>query len=124
MFRVAIVGSRNVTDYLFVKEKFFELLRAEGKSPKEVEIVSGGARGVDSLAYRLAKELGLSIKIHFPDWKRFGRKAGLLRNSKIVADADVVLAVYTSESKGTWDTIRKARRKGIRVYAYEYRRRL
>jgi hypothetical protein len=114
--RIAIVGSRTFNDYEFVKQMFLQVLELEGLTLDNVEIVSGGARGVDSLAYRLAKELGIPIKVYFPNYHKHGRKAPLLRNTKIVNDADLVIAIPTPESKGTWDTINKASNKGIKVY--------
>jgi len=119
--KIAIVGSRTFNDYEFVKQMFFQVLELEGSTLDNVEIVSGGARGVDSLAYRLAKELGIPIKVYFPNYHKYGRKAPLIRNTKIVNYADIVIAIPTPESRGTWDTINKAKNKGIKVYLPNWR---
>jgi hypothetical protein len=75
-------------------------------------IVSGGARGVDTLAENFARQRGLKTIIHYPDYKRYGRRAPLVRNSLIVEDADQVIAFWDGVSRGTHDTIKKAERKG------------
>jgi len=120
MIRVAIVGSREIRDYDFVEKKFLELVSEKKLNLDEVIIVSGGAEGVDSLAQRIAKKYGLTIIIHYPRWSVWGRAAGPVRNRKIVADADVVLAIKGSKSRGTIDTIRKAREAGKEVLEIDY----
>jgi len=118
--KVALVGSRNINDMDFVERQFFWVLRKEGVDVDDVVIVSGGATGVDTLAQRIARKYGLTIVIHYPQWWRFGKAAGPMRNAKIVKDADVVLAIRTAVSKGTDDLIRKAHIAGKKVYEVLY----
>jgi len=44
-----------------------------------------------------------------PDWEEHGKRAGPIRNSKMVREADAVLALWNGTSTGTADTIGKAR---------------
>lgn len=76
------------------------------------EVVSGCARGPDSLGERWAIET--SIPIHkFPaDWGRFGRAAGKYRNSDMGNYADAAIILWDGESRGTLDMIDKMRRLG------------
>jgi len=113
--KIAVVGSREIADYEKVKQFINEVLQRRKIDRENVLIVSGGARGVDSLTQQYAKEYGLPILIFYPKWNRYGKKAGLLRNSKIIETADLVIAVVSPKSRGTWDTINKARKKGIPV---------
>jgi hypothetical protein len=84
--------------------------------PPEAEvIVSGGARGVDTLAEGYARQHGLGTIIHYPDYKRYGRRAPVVRNTLIVNEADMLIAFWDGRSRGTNDTITKARRKGLPV---------
>jgi hypothetical protein len=78
------------------------------------EIVSGGCpRGGDRFAEIIARQYGCSITIHFPDWGRLGKIAGLERNTKIVRDCDILIAVVVSDRKGgTEDSVRKAIKLG------------
>lgn len=111
---IAIVGSRDFNNYEYMKEKF--LLIKEDINEKII-IVSGGARGADSLAEKLAKELGFETIIFPANWK-LGKGAGFIRNTTIVNNADIILAFPIGSSKGTYDTIKKGHQKGIPVYIY------
>lgn len=76
-FYCLVVGSRSITDYAFVRAKLDEILAPYAP---DIVIVSGGARGVDSLAEAYAEERGY-IKAIFPaDWDRYGKSAGYRRN--------------------------------------------
>lgn len=79
-------------------------------------IVSGGCpQGGDRFAERIAKERGLTITIHYPDWSK-GKFAGLNRNTNIAQDADVLIAVVAKDrTGGTEDTIKKATRFNKRL---------
>jgi hypothetical protein len=112
---IAVVGSRTFEDYDLL-EKALDRYTI----PKQDTIISGGARGADSLARRYARENGIRMVEHFPNWKRHGRVAGFLRNEKIVKDAEVVVAFWDGKSKGTQHTISLAERKGIDVHVVEF----
>lgn len=69
-------------------------------------IISGGARGTDTLAERYAKTvLNIPIQIILPDWKTHGRAAGPIRNKEIVKRSDHVIAFWDGTSRGTKSTI-------------------
>ena len=89
--KVAIIGSRNMNvenlqDYL-----------PEGTD----EIVSGGARGIDTCARNFAIKNGLKLTEFRPEYNKYGRGAPLRRNETIVNYADMVLAFWDGESRGT-----------------------
>jgi len=106
MSKVAIVGSRNFSDYLLLKATLDKL------DFVPTEIISGGAIGADSLGERYAKEHNIVTNIFLPNWAEHGKKAGFLRNSDIVEASDLVIAFWDSESKGTLDSINKAKKLG------------
>ena len=111
--KVAIVGTRSAFDYEAWKKMTLEVL------PKNTSmIVSGGAKGVDAFAARLAEEMELPLLEFKPDYGKYGRSAPLVRNTEIVNAADYVLAFPSGDSRGTLDTIAKARKasKVLRVY--------
>jgi predicted Rossmann fold nucleotide-binding protein DprA/Smf involved in DNA uptake len=105
--KVAVVGSRTFTNRELLFAKLDELQRLHG--PFSL-IVSGGAAGADSLAedYALAHEI--EVLVLEPEWKRYGRGAGRVRNEQIVKAADMVVAFWNGESRGTANTIEIARR--------------
>ena len=88
-------------------------------SVEELEaVISGGARGADGLAARFAATHVIPLVVIAADWKRYGRKAGPIRNTEIVARADAVAAFWDGKSPGTRDTITKARNAGLRVEVF------
>ncbi|MBO6027131.1 MAG: DUF2493 domain-containing protein [Bacteroidales bacterium] len=102
--RLAIVGSREFENC--------ELLCTEVAKIRQEQtielIVSGGAKGADTLAKRYAALNQIPLMEFKPDYKQFGRNAPVQRNALIVENADWVLAFVAPTSRGTWDTIRKA----------------
>lgn len=74
------------------------------------EICSGGAEGVDTYARTLANELGIPIVEFLPEYEFYGRRATLVRNSQIVAYSDLIIAFPSASSRGTYDSINKAKK--------------
>ncbi len=99
--KVAIVGSRDFKDLSFVER---EMLRIIPLSNIEL-IVSGGAKGVDTLAEEFASKHEIKTKIFNAEWEKYGRAAGPIRNAKIVDEADLIIAFLAKGSKGTKSTI-------------------
>lgn len=111
--RVAIVGSR---DWPFADQIRNAVASLE---PTDV-LVSGAARGTDTIAENAALQRGLQTIIHPADWDTHGKSAGYIRNKYIVRDADRVIAFQYKRSKGTQHTIDIAKKKGIPVKLIEY----
>jgi hypothetical protein len=78
-------------------------------------IISGGAKGADSLAQEYANSHQIPTKIFLPDYKLFGRSAPLKRNVHIVEESDLVVAFWDGESRGTLHAINEAKRLGKEV---------
>lgn len=91
---LSIVGSRDFKDrnYLNLAMK---LLIEQGKLNNITGFVSGGAKGADTIGQEWAKGYGLKIYPPLkPDWNKYGRAAGPIRNSDIVKMADVIVAFF------------------------------
>jgi len=99
--KYAFVGSRDWHDAATVR-RFIDALAPDAT------VISGGARGVDTIAVEYARERGLHTEVFEADWQAHGRSAGPLRNAEIVAAADVVVAFWDGKSAGTRDTIQRA----------------
>lgn len=106
--RIAIVGSREYKQLDQVREYVRSL-------PLDVIVISGGARGVDRAAETEARKRGLAVEVISADWDRLGKIAGFQRNQEIVDRADKVVAFWDGHSRGTADTMARAKRKGIEV---------
>ena len=106
--KVAVIGSRS----LFVRDLSKYL--PEGTT----ELVSGGARGVDTSAREYAKVSGIPIKEFLPDYATFGQGAPLKRNIEIINYADVVLAFWDGKSRGTKFVIDNCKKLGKPVKVF------
>jgi len=111
--KVLACGSRDVDP--FDSWDAFES-RLRQLSDGDVTVISGGARGSDAIAHRVAKMLGCRTMTFRAQWERDGRAAGILRNVRMLDQApDLVLAFWDGKSRGTKHTIDEARRRGIPV---------
>ncbi len=109
--KVAVIGSRGLTNVEISKY-----------IPENVtEIISGGARGIDTLAEEWANKNGISKTIIKPEYERYKRGAPLKRNEKIVELADVIIALWDGKSRGTKFTIDYAKelKKEVKIYILE-----
>lgn len=68
-------------------------------------IVSGGAVGADTLAEEWARQHNVHTLIFKPDWNKYGRRAGFLRNHDIIKESDAVVAFWDEISRGTKSSI-------------------
>jgi len=93
--KVIIAGSRSITD----RKPVWKAIDASGFSITEV--VSGNADGVDKLGELWAASENIPVKRFLPDWKRLGKKAGIVRNQEMGKYADALIAVWNGKSLGT-----------------------
>lgn len=114
MKKFAIVGSREFPDKELVENITQQLI----DDYPDFILVSGGARGVDTWASDVAiKNSKISIAC-IPDWNRYGRRAGAIRNQIIVDKADMILAFWSNQSCGTKITIDMAIKSGKPLNIY------
>lgn len=98
---VAVVGSRTFADEKLLDETLSEF---HAKNPI-TKIVSGGARGADSLAEKWARGKGIPVTVYPAEWEKYGRRAGMIRNRLIIADCQHCIAFWDGVSRGTKNDI-------------------
>lgn len=109
--KVIIAGSRDFNDYNLLCERMdFYLRDQEG-----VEIISGGARGADTLAIKYANERGIPVHVMNADWDKYGKSAGYKRNEQMAEAADALVAYWDGQSRGTSHMIDIAKKHGLKV---------
>lgn len=113
--KVILAGSRNITDFNLLVKAINKAYDEEKISISE--IVSGGAKGVDTLAEQFANEANIPITVMKANWGQHGKKAGILRNIEMAnSGADALIAIWDGESSGTKHMITTARKKGLKVF--------
>ena len=103
--KVAVIGSRGLT------------VTDLGKYLPEgtTEIISGGARGIDTCAREYALAHGIKLTEFLPEYDKYSRSAPLKRNITIIENADIVLAFWDGKSRGTKFVIDNCKKMGILV---------
>jgi len=106
--KIAVIGSRGL--------KVDDL--AKYLPPETLEIVSGGAVGIDTCArdYALAQDIKLTEFL--PEYEKYGRLAPLKRNITIIEHSDLVLAFWDGASRGTKFVIDNCKKRGIPVRVF------
>jgi hypothetical protein len=113
--KLAIVGSREYEDYLEFKTKVDEF-----RQTHQVDmIISGGAKGVDTMAYRYAVENGITFVCHPPKPEDGFPAKFFKRNLRIVAQSEFMLAFPKGKSTGTRHSIALAKKLGVHGVVYE-----
>ncbi|MBR6045551.1 MAG: DUF2493 domain-containing protein [Ruminococcus sp.] len=92
----------------------------------ECVIVSGGCKGADISGEKFAEAHGFEVVRFLPDWKTYGRSAGIRRNAEMISyisqsERPAVIAFWNGESRGTKFTVEQAKKRGIPVYIYYYK---
>ena len=93
--KAAIVGARNPS---LSYEQWIQVLK-DMDLPTVAELVSGGAKGIDSYVKRFSDESGIKLVEFNPDYARYGRNAPLVRNTQIAQYADIVVAFQSGDSR-------------------------
>ena len=85
--KVIIAGGRDFDNYQLLKEKCnFYLSKV-----KDVTIISGKARGADTLGELYAKEMRYELILMPADWNTYGKSAGYKRNLDMAEIADALI---------------------------------
>jgi len=124
LIRIIIAGGRDFTDkeYGFSElDKIFNSLNPDDS----VEIISGHAKGADTIGEDYAKFKGYALTIMTADWKRYGNAAGHKRNREmadyaVLAEKRRLIAFWDGQSKGTKGMIDYANKLKIKTKIVNY----
>lgn len=119
--RVAFSGSRGFTDVRLVEAAVDRI-----NKPKNKILIPcsdrGCTKGVDTFVHVYADHLAdtLAYEVFYAEWKRYGKRAGFLRNEDMIRKADMLVAFLAdgAPSPGTTHAIKLAQEKGIAMYVY------
>lgn len=108
--RTIIAGTRTLTDFNIV------LSAIKNSTFIPTVILSGGARGVDSLGELYANINDIPLEKYPANWDLYGKSAGYKRNVLMAEHADSLIAIWDGKSLGTKHMIDIAKKKNLRVY--------
>lgn len=109
MHKLIVAGNRTFTDWEF----FTSVMNSINFS--RIQIVEGGAEGVDEMAKRYAVINNISFRTFDAEWKIYGKAAGPIRNKQMAEYADGLLAFWDGKSKGTQNMIETAKKLKLKV---------
>lgn len=113
--RVIIAGSRDFTDYELLKKVCDEHFSDDDT----ITIISGTARGADQLGERYATEKGYAIERFPAEWDKYGKSAGYRRNEEMARVADMLIAFWDGESRGTKHMIDLAYKYKLKLLVWQ-----
>jgi hypothetical protein len=107
--KLIVAGSRDFSDYDLLQKSINEICNKYNIT----EIVSGTARGADSLGELYAKDNGILCSKFPAEWDRYGKSAGHKRNYDMAKYADIAIVFWDEKSRGTKnmiDTMKKLKK--------------
>ena len=116
MYKVIIAGGREFNNY----ETLVKICDEYLKDKKNIQIISGAARGADSLGEKYAIEKRYSLVKIPAKWETFGKSAGYKRNEEMVKIANCLIAFWDGKSKGTNHTIQLAKKFKLDIKIVNY----
>ena len=119
VFKVIIAGGRDFNDYDLLKRMCNSIL-IHKRQTHTIIILSGLAKGADTLAVRYADEQNYQCLGYTADWGRFGKSAGIRRNAQMAENADALIAFWDGSSRGTKNMIEQAQAKGLQIRIIKY----
>lgn len=98
------------------------------------EVISGGAKGIDTLAVEWAVENDIEVTVFEAAWhnldhpdaiikttkwgQKYDARAGLRRNELMAVHAEAVIAIWDGQSKGTKHMLKMARKRELPTFVY------
>ena len=111
-YRLVVAGGREFENYKLLSTQLDKYLH-DIIHTHEVIILSGCAKGADSLGEQYARERGFKVEQHPAAWEQYGDAAGPIRNKEMTGEADAVIVFWDGKSKGSKSMINCAKEQGI-----------
>ena len=109
--RLLVTGGRKFNDRAFIYQTLDAL---HAKTPISV-LVHGAARGADTLCGEWAISRGVAVEPHPAKWAVYGRRAGPLRNIKMIETKPDLLVAFPGGT-GTAGCVKEAKKRKGKVY--------
>ena len=114
--KLAVVGSQTFSSY----DTLSIVLDEIRKLYEITVIVSGGAKGADSLAEIYAADNNITTDIYPAEWDKYGKGAGFIRNKTIWDNSDLGVAFWDGKSKGTAHSFKLSEKQSKILYVFDF----
>jgi len=114
--KVIIAGGRKYNDYDSLKKYCDYILQ----NSNDIEIVCGTAYGADKLGEQYGIENEFKIKYFKPDWDKFGKSAGFIRNDEMAKYGDAAIVFWDGKSKGSKHMIDLSIKYKLKLRVFNY----
>jgi len=116
--RIIVCGGCNYSNYEAFKRQLDQVLAKY----ENVTLISGHAKGVDTMAECYASEKKIPIKVFPAEWTKYGKAAGPIRNTAMLQYAleqtAVVVAFWNGASRGTGNMLKQAEKTGVECHVF------
>ena len=103
--KIAIVGSPAYSD-------LWQVVAYVRRLPRDTTVISGAAKGVETVVAKVARLCGLEFIEYLPNWDKHGNADGMFQREQIVDHCDRLVAFWDGGSKATKDSIDQAKAVG------------
>ena len=119
-FKIIVEGGRSFNNYDLLEQKLDYYLSSKINEGYDIVIISGTAKGADSLGEKYAINKGYEIERFPANWDKYGKSAGYRRNVDManVADACIVFWDGTSPGSKHMIDIANTKRLALRIVNY------
>ena len=113
MIKILVCGGRKYDNI----DKFFDVMMEHVAmyEAKDVTIISGMAKGADTLAANFAKKNGCKLLAFPAHWDKDGKAAGPIRNRRMLKEGQPDLVIAFPGGKGTKDMVDISIKAGVQV---------
>ncbi len=109
--RVLVCGGREYSDQARVNRILNTLL----EQFPDLEIIQGGATGADELAKLWCLAKNVPMEEYPADWKKYGKRAGYIRNVKMLEEGQPDLVIAFPGGPGTGMMVNLADKANVSV---------
>lgn len=113
--KLIIAGTRTFKDY-----DYFKSVVMKNLTEMPTEIISGGAKGTDTLAQEYADEYEIPFTEFPANWEKHGKSAGPIRNREMASHGTHCLVFWDGKSRGTTNMIDIAIGKNLPLVVHNY----
>lgn len=122
-------NKKSMDEYRFVMKELNSLVLPLSKEftendnwlPTDITIISGMAKGVDSVAADWAVANYAKLEPYHADWNKYKKAAGPIRNQRMLDEGKPDLVIAFPGGSGTAHMKRIARSAGVKVIEVEYK---